>query len=160
MSEELQGLSHRELARVLGMYVTNVRDCTARFGGLGPSRSGVLRPVYEARWGDTPEVDQICPNPLTGGRIRRTIRPDRIKVAALEGRSETSQFYVELRNEPSRFANVAIPEGGNPDVDPASIRDPMGPARLFPGAWTLRAVLESHVVIENNYFCVRVSATF
>lgn len=57
MSEELQSLSHTELARVLKMYVKNVKNCILRFGGLGPNRSGVLGPIYEAHWENVPELD-------------------------------------------------------------------------------------------------------
>ena len=36
----------------------------------------------------------------------------------------------------------------------------MGSAQLFPERWTIRAVLESRVVIENRYFCISVTAAF
>ena len=99
VSEELQKLSQAELAKTLGEYVRNPTACVVRFGGLGPGRSGVLRPVFEARWVDVPRVSAICPNTLTGGRVRRVAEPGRARVEALERDTETVQLWVELIRE-------------------------------------------------------------
>lgn len=158
VSEELQGLSHRELGRALGRHVENVRECVLRFGGLGPGRSGVLRPIYSARWRPFAQLDQICPNPLTGGRVRKITAADRVRAEALEQNTWTTQLWAELASAPSRFGDAQISESG--PADPASLREPLGAARLFPGAWTLRAILESRLTVENRYFQVRIVAVF
>ena len=101
--------------------------------------------MFESRWKPEPEFVFSGPNGLTGGKMRKSTSPDRIRAEALEAGSDVCQLWAELVDGPSRFGGrLAVEDAGG---DPGRLRESCGPARLFPDIWTLRALLEDKLII-------------